>query len=417
MRPRHRGLALHDLHVLDIRPHALRHAEGAGVGEYGAVRPHAGEAVAEQHDGVFHHAGDEDEEAVVEQPHAPRQASAELHRLGGEAHVVVHQRRELREVVVTERRVHARLHGEDEVAQRLAREVGAQIHRHGERHGLFPDGPLPPLLLDEQLEEHRSEVFGYGRAVAAGLFAQRGDGEEAHRDVEGVKGLRRAAVLVGAGYPRQGAGGGPGVAEIGVLALGGRGRLVEVRDALAGRDVHAALPQVLGQQVPEEGQRPRAVREGVKDLEGDAAAVIVKADEPAVVLVEAHGAAGVGHVLAHEGAGRGVRLEVVPEKAAADLHGKAGEARQRAVHGGLEQRGVHVLRHDGGEAVYGGELLALDGGVHKAGVVHAIPGRARFIHGGLRGRLYKEILTSRRGAGKGNKNLKNPRELFCRAQV
>ena len=56
----------------------------------------------------------------------------------------------------------------------------------------------------------------------------------------------------------------------------------------------------------------------MKDLDGDALAVIVKAHEPAVVLAETDGLAGVGDVLLQKRSGRMVRLEIVPEQALAE---------------------------------------------------------------------------------------------------
>ncbi|MFR3291256.1 MAG: hypothetical protein ACLTSG_14005 [Lachnospiraceae bacterium] len=260
--------------------------------------------------------------------------------------------------------------------------------------GTASDGPFcgtAPLLFDEQLHEHGGEVLRYGGAVGAGLVPELRDGEKTHRDVEGVKGLGRAAVLIGAGDAGKGARGLAGVAEIGVFPFLGPGRLVQVDYPLAGGDVRAAQAQIFCQHGLVKGHRPRPVGQGVEDLDGNAVHVIVKADEPAAVLVEAHGAAGVGHILAHVGSGRGVRLEVVPEKAPAYLDGKARKARQRLVHRRLEADGVHPLGHDGGKAVYGRKLVPLDRGIHEAGVVHPVPGSAGSVHSRLR-RRYNGIL-------------------------
>lgn len=131
-------------------------------------------------------------------------------------------------------------------------------------------------------------------------------------------------VLIRPFYLREAAGDAAGVAAVGVLQLAGTGRGIEV-DGAAGGDVLAQLAQVFGQQGAEEHQGPGTVGHGVEHLQGDAAAVVEEANQPAVVLPEAHGAAEIRRVLSHKGAGGGIGLEVVPEKAPAYAHGKAGK--------------------------------------------------------------------------------------------
>ena len=68
-----------------------------------------------------------------------------------------------------------------------------------------------------------------------------------------------------------------------------------------------------------------------------------------------------------------VRLEIVPEQALADAHGKAREARHTAVDGALERGGIDLPFHPGGEAVDGGILLLLQRGVENARTVELVP--------------------------------------------
>ena len=105
-----------------------------------------------------------------------------------------------------------------------------------------------------------------------------------------------------------------------------------------------------------------------------------KAHEPAVVLLEADGLAGVGHIFFQKRPRRGVRLKIVPERTLADAHGKAREARHTAVNGALKRGGVNVPLHQRGEAVDGGILLLLQRGVENARIVEPIPFAVGFCH-------------------------------------
>ena len=58
----------------------------------------------------------------------------------------------------------------------------------------------------------------------------------------------------------------------------------------------------------EKDDGPAAVGERVNDLDGNTVPVIVKPHEPAVILPEADGLAGIGHVLLQKRARRTVRL-------------------------------------------------------------------------------------------------------------
>ena len=163
------------------------------------------------------------------------------------------------------------------------------------------------------------------------------------------------------------------VAGIGVLHLLLARRLVQIKHTVPRRDINAGLAQVFGKERAEKDDGPAAVGQRVEHLDGDTLAVIVKAHEPAVVLAEADGLAGGGDVLLQKRSGRMVRLEIVPEQALADAHGKAREARHTAVDGALERGGIDLPFHPGGEAVDGGILLLLQRGVENARAVELVP--------------------------------------------
>ena len=205
------------------------------------------------------------------------------------------------------------------------------------------------------------------------LLAQAGERHEAHRDMEGVERLRRAGILIGPRQAAQAEGVAARIAGVGVLQLLLARRLVQIEHAVSRGNVHAGLAQVFGKERAEKDDGPAAVGQRVEHLDGDALAVIVKAHEPAVVLAEADGLAGVGDVLLQKRSGRMVRLEIVPEQALADAHGKAREARHTAVDGALERGGIDLPFHPGGEAVDGGILLLLQRGVENARAVELVP--------------------------------------------
>ena len=264
-------------------------------------------------------------------------------------------------------------HRQNEVAQGLGREVGPQIDGHGQGHRQLPPPPLPALLGQQGLDEHRRQVFRHRGVVAPGHRAQLVQRHQSHGDVERVEGLRRAVALIGLPVPHAQLHPGGGVAEIGVLPLLPPGRLVHIQDALRVGDGVAQFPQVDRQQGPEKGQRPRPVGHGVEYLQGNPVMVIEKADQPAVVLPIAHWLAGVLHILLDKGARGVVGLEVVPKRAPVDADAEAGEPGHGPVDGPLEGGRVHQLGHHGGKAVDGRVVLPLDGRVHQGGVVQRIP--------------------------------------------
>ena len=236
------------------------------------------------------------------------------------------------------------------------------------------------LFVQQHLEQHRRQVLGDGHAVPLGLLPEGGHGAEAHGDVEGIEGLRRAVVLVGLLPPLFPPGADGGIAAVGVLPLLLPGRLLHVQDAVGVGDVMSQLPQVHRQQGLEEHQGAAAVADGVEYLQGNAPVVDVEPHQPAVVLPEAHRLAGVGDVLLHEGAGGRVRLKVIPEGPLPDAHAEGGEAGHGLVHRPLEGRPIHLLRHHRRKPVDGGVLLLLQGGIEHRRVVQGIPLPRRLGH-------------------------------------
>ena len=380
MGPGDRGLSQHHLHVADVGGHGLRHGERAGIGERGGEGAHAPRAVIVGHDGVFQHPGDELERPVRLIADVAGDLRPQLLGRGVQTHIVVDLPRNLREGIVSQRRVEAGLDRDEEVAQRPGGEPRPQVHRHRQRHRPHPVVILPPLLFRQDPQQRRRQIFRDGDLIAVGLFPQPVYGEKAHRDVEGVKRLCQPPVGIGPPHQRQPPGRGAGVADVGVLQLLGAGRLLQRQHAALRRNGRAGLAQILRQQRAEKDQRARAVRQRVERLHGDAVPIVVEPHQPAVVLVEADRLAGVGHVRLEERAGSGVRLEVVPEKAPPDAHGKAGEAGHHRVDGVLQGGGHHRLGHHGGKTVNGGILLPLERGVQHARVVQPIPA-SLFLHG------------------------------------
>ena len=190
----------------------------------------------------------------------------------------------------------------------------------------------------------------------------------------------RAGMLIGHRQAAQAEGGAARVAGVGVLQLLLARRLVQIEHAGSRGNIHAGLTQVFGKERAEKDDGPAAGGQRVEHLDGNALAVIVKAHEPAVVLAEADGLAGVGAVLLQKRSGRMVRLEIVPEQALADAHGKAREARHTAGDGALERGGIDLPFHPGGEAVDGGILLPLQGGIENTGNVQPVPLTVRLCH-------------------------------------
>ena len=264
-----------------------------------------------------------------------------------------HLRDDLGERVVAERGVDIRADGGDEVAQRLAREPAAQIDGDGQRHGAQAVGLFALLLFQNDVNEHSGEVFGDRRAVLFRLLAQLRERHEAHRHMERVKRLACAGILIRRRLAVEAQCVVSCVAGIGVLHLLLARRLVQIKHTVPRRDINAGLAQVFGQQRAEEDDGSAAVGKRVEDLNRNAVAVIVKAHEPAVVFLEAHGLAGVGHVLFQKRPRRAVVLQIVPERTLTDAHGKGREARHAAVDGALKRRGVDVLFHQGGKTVDG----------------------------------------------------------------
>ena len=359
--------------------HRLRQGEIAGVGEGGREGPDAALRVTAEHDDVLHHAGDDLQNGVILQAHAAREHGLQLLRRGVQPQLAADKVDELGERIFAERGVGKNGHGHDEVAQRLRGEILPQIDGYAEGDGLLPPRRLAPLLFQQQVQQHRGQILRDGAAQGLRARFKLVDGHETHRHVEGVKGLRRAEVLIGPLHARHPPGDARAVAQIGVLPLFGHRRRVQI-DGAVRRHVLARLAQVLGQHGAEKHQRASAVRHGVEHLQRDAVAVVEEAHQPAVVLAEADGPAGVGAVRLHEGAARAVGLEIIPEEAPPYAHGEAGEARHGPVHSPLQRVRPYLLPQPGGEAVDGRVLLALDGRVHHARVVHAVPGRPGNCH-------------------------------------
>ena len=357
----------------DVRRHLRRHGERAGVGVGAGIGAHTEQAVVERHDRILEHDRNEAQGKVLRKADVAGKRRLQLLPVDVQLHKMAHLRDDLGEGVVAERRVDIRADGGDEVAQRFARKPAAQIDRHRQRHGALTVGPLVLLLFQNDVDEHGGEVLRDGGVMLLYLLAQAGERHEAHRDMEGVERLRRAGILIGPRQAAQAEGVAARIAGVGVLQLLLARRLVQIEHAVSRGNVHAGLAQVFGKERAEKDDGPAAVGKRMKDLDGDALAVIVKAHEPAVVLAETDGLAGVGDVLLQKRSGRMVRLEIVPEQALADAHGKAREARHTAVDGALERGGIDLPFHPGGEAVDGGIFLLLQRGVENARAVELVP--------------------------------------------
>ena len=232
---------------------------------------------------------------------------------------------------------------------------------------------LPVLLFQQHMDQYGGEIFRNGGVLPPGGLTQLVQRHKAHGNVERIERFGGAGVGIGLGHPPQAQRVVSGVSDVGILQLLLPGRFVQIQHAVSGGDIRAGLPQVFRQQRPEEHHGPCAVGQGVEHFDGDAAAIVVKPHQPAVVLPKPDGLAGVGDVLLQKRSGRMVRLEIVPEQALADAHGKAREARHTAVDGALERGGIDLPFHPGGEAVDGGILLLLQRGVENARAVELVP--------------------------------------------
>ena len=293
---------------------------------------------------------------------------------------MAHLRDDFGKGVVAERGVDKGAHRGDKVAQRFRREPAAQVDRNGQRHGAQSIGLLALLLFQNHVDEYSGEILRDGRAVLFCFRAQRLKRHKAHRHMEGIERLRRSGILIRLRLAVQPQRMMSRVAGVGVLHLLRARRLGKVEHAVPRRHVNAGLAQVLGKQCAEKDDRPAAVGQRVEDLNGDAAAVIVKAHEPAVVLLEPDGLARVGHIFFQKRPRRGIRLKIVPECALANAHGKARKARHAAINGMLKRGGVNVPLHQRGEAVDGRILFLLQRGVQNACIVEPIPFAVRFCH-------------------------------------
>ena len=373
MGPGRGGLAQNHLHMVYVRSHLLRHGEGAWVGIGARVRQYTRQLVAQGHDRILQHDGDDLQQPVCGEFHIPGDGRLHLLAVDVQPEIVVHLREHLFKGILPQRGVDGGPHRQNEVAQGFRGKPAPQVDRYGQRHRPLPPGALPVLLVGDHLQQDGSQVLRDGHPVAPGLLLQPGHRAEAHGDVEGIEGLCRTVVLVGLFPPLLPPGTHGGVAAVGVLPFRPPGLLRHVQNAVGVWDGIPQLPQVDRQQSLEKYQRPAAVTDGVEHLHGDALLIIVKAYQPAVVLPEAHRLAGVGDILLHKGPGGAVWLEVVPESPLLDAHPEGREPWHGFVHGPLQGIPVHPLRHHGREAVDGRIFLLLEGGIEHTRIVQGIP--------------------------------------------
>lgn len=379
------GLPQDDLHPLDVRGHLRRDPEEAGIGVGGGEGAHPHQLVGEGHHRVLQEDGDQLEKAVGGEVDIAGEAGPHLLGIDVQAHVVVDVSDQLREGVRPQGGVHAEPDSEDEVAEGGGGEPAPEIDGNGQSRGPGTAGALDLLILQDRLEEHCGEVFGDGGAVPGGDLLQPVHGQKAHGDIQGVEGLRLAGVGESGLLPAVPQDPLARVPGVGILQLLRTRGIIHVQQAGAAGDGVSQLPEVDRQQGAEKGEGPRPVRHSVEDLQGDPALVVEEADQPSVVLPEADGLAGVGHVRTDKGAGAVVGLEIVPEDPGLHPDAETGEPGHGSVHCPLEDGGVHRLGQDSRKAVDRRVLLPLESGVEDAGVVQPVPVRGTFGrlgHGG-----------------------------------
>ena len=333
----------------------------------GARRPEA-----HRHAQILQRAGDEPQQRRALQADVPGDVGGHLLPCDVQPHVVVHLRGDLREGVVPQFRVDEGPGGEDEVAQGAAGEIGPQVHRHHQGHRLFPPPALAALAHHQRLDEPGGQELGDGNAVAPGGGVDLVHRDEAHDDIQGVEGLRRAGVAVGRAGLEAAPGPGGGVAGIGVLPFLRVRGLRRVQNALGAGHLHPAQPQILRHQRFQKHQRTRAVRQCVEQLDGDARPVIEHPQQP-VLGRKTDGLAGVGDVRLHVGHKGGVGIKIIPERPPPQPHLQAGKAGHHPPGGLTQALGVHRGVHHRRKAVDRRIIVPLDGGIDHARVVQPVP--------------------------------------------
>lgn len=368
-------LAQNDLHALNVGLHHRRHLEGAGVGEGGGIGAAARDLVAHRHGQIFQRGGDDLKQAVLLEHHVA--GDHRLHFLAADVqtHMVVDLGDDLRKSVIAQLGIDGGPDRQDEVPQRFGRKVGPQIDGDCQSHRQLSPPPLPALLGQYGLDKHRRQIFRHGRAIAMGRLPELVQWHQTHGHVQRVKGLRRTIPLIGPPIPHPLSDPGLGIAEVGILLLLPRGRLIDVQDPVGVGDVVPQLPEIDGQQRAEQRQGPGSVGQGVKDLQRDPVSIVKKTDEPAIILSKAHRLAWIFHILLDKGARRAVGLKVIPEGAPLNADPESREPGQGLVDGPLQRLGVHQLCHHGGKTVDRRVVLLLNGGVHHGRIVQLVPNR------------------------------------------
>ena len=262
---------------------------------------------------------------------------------------------------------------EDEITQALGGKPGPQVDGDGQGHRQFLFGPLPVLLVHQNLQQHRRQIFRNGCPVLLGLLLQLPHRAEAHGHVEGIEGLRRTGVGIGLFQRGKASGLYGSVPGVGVLQLLRPGGLIHIQHPAGIGNLVAQLPEIDRQQGPQQSHSASAVADGVEDFQGNTPLIVEKAHQPSVPLIKTYGLARIGDILLYKGAGSVVEFRVVPEDPRLDPHPEAREAGHGLVHCPLKGLRVHRLIHHGGKAINSGIPFLLDGGVDHRRIVQPVP--------------------------------------------
>ena len=137
------------------------------------------------------------------------------------------------------------------------------------------------------------------------------------------------------------------VAELGVLAvavlhlvLGGLLRAIQ--HLSVGDNVVSPKLQIPSRQGLEENHGARPVRDGMKQLHGNPAAVIPHPETIAAVFPLLHLLAGVGHVRLHQRP-LPACIQVIPEQSSVQRQAEGGDPPHRVLQGRLQHGGIHRL--------------------------------------------------------------------------